>query len=145
MRSLTRPRPHRYPGPPFTLGGGSNLPAVDAGYPGPFIRTATTGITTRSVGAVEVTTAAGEPLERLVAHLALQDPPRTVDHPVPYSAPDPQPVALRLWPIDTRRSTFARHPAALSPLVAAGGHPQFSDASNRVANAQLEQRNSRWR
>ncbi|GAA2857178.1 hypothetical protein GCM10010517_15520 [Streptosporangium fragile] len=89
-RNLTRPRPHRYPGPPFTLGGG-NLPTADAGYPDPVIRTATTGITTRSVGAAEVTTAAGEPLEsleRLVAHLALQDPPRTVDHTVPCSAPD---------------------------------------------------------
>ncbi|WP_066932765.1 UDP-N-acetylmuramate dehydrogenase [Microtetraspora fusca] len=60
----------RHPNPPCTLGGGSNILAADAGYPGLVIRMATTGISARAVGdgAVEVTVQAGEPLQHLVRY-----------------------------------------------------------------------------
>ncbi|MFF0309318.1 UDP-N-acetylmuramate dehydrogenase [Streptosporangium sp. NPDC004379] len=53
---------------PFTLGGGGNVLADDAGYPGPVIRVATRGISIRPVGGgvVDVTAHAGEPLQALV-------------------------------------------------------------------------------
>ncbi|MGW5689028.1 UDP-N-acetylmuramate dehydrogenase [Nonomuraea sp. NPDC003754] len=61
-------------GPPFTLGGGSNILAADAGYPGLVIRMATTGVTARPLGdgAVELTAQAGQPLHGLIAHAAAE-------------------------------------------------------------------------
>lgn len=60
----------REPGRAFTLGGGSNTLAADAGYDGTVIRMATRGITSRHLGAgtVEVTVQAGETLADLVAY-----------------------------------------------------------------------------
>ncbi|WP_042441048.1 UDP-N-acetylmuramate dehydrogenase [Streptacidiphilus albus] len=54
--------------PRLILGGGSNIIATDAGFPGMVVRMATRGITARALqqGQVEVTVEAGEPLSSLV-------------------------------------------------------------------------------
>ncbi|MEV5985722.1 UDP-N-acetylmuramate dehydrogenase [Streptomyces sp. NPDC052051] len=58
------------PEPPLVLGGGSNLLADDAGYPGPVICIATRGITTHRFGdgTMEITAQAGEQLADVVAY-----------------------------------------------------------------------------
>jgi UDP-N-acetylmuramate dehydrogenase len=55
--------------PLHVLGGGSNLVVADAGVDGLVVRIALRGVTSRETGdAVEVTAAAGEPWDALVAH-----------------------------------------------------------------------------
>jgi UDP-N-acetylmuramate dehydrogenase len=57
-------------GPVLVLGGGSNLVAADAGFPGTVVRVATRGITVESLDACSgatVRVAAGEPWEDVVA------------------------------------------------------------------------------
>ena len=55
--------------PLLLLGGGSNVLVADAGFPGTVVRIATRGVQVRPVapGLVEVTVAAGEPWDALVA------------------------------------------------------------------------------
>ncbi|MFJ9618395.1 FAD-binding protein [Streptomyces noursei] len=55
---------------PAVLGGGSNILAADAGYPGPVIRMTTRGISVCPAGGddVEVTAQAGEPLNSVVGY-----------------------------------------------------------------------------